>query len=190
MAFWQALANSSGMASCCLSVQALFLAFVLSWGAWLSSIDSANQGMTKANTPYKFIFNLVLLLSVILSEKLLKRVFFQFFSYTRPYYFTKLTAYFLICAFLCAFGSYNNFDIELPFRMAQPLSAVSFFYFWVAVLSFFHNYFLLMTLHFCIKSIIKRVVVIVTFAASPYEKVEIQALRLNRASNMGVLSLF
>ena len=95
-----------------------------------------------------------------------------------------------MCAFLCAFGGYNNFDIELPFRMAQPLSAVSFFYFWVAVLSFFHNYFLLMTLHFCIKSIIKIVAVIVTFAASHYEKVEIQALRLNRASNMGVHSLF
>ena len=67
------------MAGCRLSVQTLFLACVLSWGAWLSSIDSANQGMTKANTPYKFIFNLVLLLSVILSEKLLKRVFFNFF---------------------------------------------------------------------------------------------------------------
>ena len=68
--------------------------------------------------------------------------------------------------------------------MTQPLSAVSFFYFWVAVLSFFHNYFLLRTLHFCIKSIIKIVVVVVTFAASHYEKVETQALRLNRASNM------
>ena len=83
MAFWQALANSSGMAGCCLSVQALFLACVLSWGAWLSSTDSANQGMTKANTPYKFIFNLVLLLSVILSEKLLKRSFFFNFFRTQ-----------------------------------------------------------------------------------------------------------
>ena len=138
------------------------------------------------NIPYKFTFTLVLLLSVILSEKLLKRFFFfRFFSYKRSQYFTKLTTYFLLCAFLCASGSYKNFDIQLPFRMTQPLSAVSFFYFWVAVLSFFHNYFLLRTLHFCIKSIIKIVVVVVvTFAASHYEKVETQALRLNRASNM------
>ena len=83
VAFCQALANSSGMAGCRLSVQTLFLACVLSWGAWLSSIDSANQGMTKANTPYKFIFNLVLLLSVILSEKLLKRFFFSDFFHTK-----------------------------------------------------------------------------------------------------------
>ena len=49
-----------------------------------------------------------------------------------------------------------------------------------------------MTLHFCIKSIIKIVVVVVvTFAAgSHYEKVETQALRLNRASNVGVHGLF
>ena len=44
--------------------------------------------------------------------------------------------------------------------MAQLLSAISFCSFLVDVLSFFHYYFLLMTLHLCIKSTTKIVVVV------------------------------
>ena len=85
----------------------------------------------------------------------------------------------LLCLFVCVFVIYDilkmfslwvfvcinlfiyiNFHVQLLFCMAQPLSVISFCYFWVAVLSFFHNYFLLMTLHFCIKSTIKIAVVI------------------------------
>ena len=71
-------------------------------------------------------------------------------------YLLQLKYFFFVC-FCVHLFIYNNFDFYLLSRMAQPLSAISFCYFRVAVLSFFHNYLLFMTLHFC-KSTIKIVV--------------------------------
>ena len=63
---------------------------------------------------------------------------------------TSLCVFVCICLFITTLIS--SYFSAWPI---QPLSAISFCYFWVAVLSFFHNYFLLMSLHFCINSTIK-----------------------------------
>ena len=81
-----------------------------------------------------------------------------------------LTCFLLLRLFVCAFVDLLQLKIFslwvfvciflfITTLMVEPLSAISFCYFWVAVLSFFHNYFLFMTLHFCIKSTIKIVFV-------------------------------
>ena len=72
-----------------------------------------------------------------------------FFVYSFVYFFIYYSLYISsLCVFVCICLFITTLILQFLCCMAQPLGAISFCYFWVAVLSFFHSCFLLMSLHF------------------------------------------